>query len=83
MAQIVSFREVTAWTEPPALVACVYFGITIPVQTTAGQNTNIAVAYSIISDLKLHVAISYAVSPARSPARRTLRVDPVSVLKME
>lgn len=42
------------------IVACVYFGVTVPVRETAGQTTVISLFYRVIGDFKLHAVISYA-----------------------
>lgn len=64
-----------------AIVGCVYFGITVPVRETAGQQTGISLAYEIIGDFKLHAVISYTAAVsfyALWRKERKLRVESVA-----
>ena len=41
------------------LTACVYFGIAVPVQATAGQDTAISIIYRMLLEFNAHVIVSY------------------------
>lgn len=42
------------------LVAVVYFGVTVPIRETAGQETVLTVAYNALVDVNAHLVVSYA-----------------------
>lgn len=42
-----------------AYVAMIYFGVTVPMRETAGQETVLALAYRVVLDMKTHVILPY------------------------
>lgn len=40
-------------------VAIVYFGITVPIRETAGQETVLTVGYRAVLDMKMHIILPY------------------------
>ena len=42
-----------------AVVFMIYFGLTVPIRETAGQETVLAVAYRAVLDLKVHLIVPY------------------------
>ena len=43
-------------------VAVVYFGLTVPIRETAGQQTVLTVVYRAVIDMELHVVVPYVAS---------------------
>ena len=43
-------------------VALVYFGLTVPIRETAGQETVLTVGYRAVLDMKMHIILPYVAS---------------------
>ena len=64
-------------------VAWVYYGIAVPVQATAGQETALSVVYQAIVDFDLHVVLPYAVAAVFLGLWRKERRTRITAVKRE
>ena len=73
-------RVVRTIVRTVGVVACVYFGIAVPVQATAGQETALLIAYQALVGLNAHVTLSYGATVVFFllwRRERRLRIDAV------
>ena len=55
--EFIRFLRLVAWLA--AAVAMVYFGVTVPIRETAGQETVLTVVYRAAIDMDIHVIVPY------------------------
>lgn len=56
------FRLLTVMVYMGGAVALVYFGLTVPIRETAGQETVLTVGYRAVLDMKMHIIFPYVVA---------------------